>query len=211
VFDDNTDPLAFIQPFTAAYTATFVIDPSLGTVKDTDNATFTSMGGGILSAQLTINSHTIAFDVSQEADLESDNLLGGNHNAYSVGTSAINVSTPDFITSSELFFSVSNTLGVAGEISGTHLIGSEFTYFPPPSGALGSFSYIQDSKTLPESEYIKYAKGTLTVEKVSSVLADTPPSDAVPEPASWAFMIAGFGLTGAALRRRSVRGIFATA
>ena len=28
---------------------------------------------------------------------------------------------------------------------------------------------------------------------------------AVPEPASWALMIAGFGLTGAALRRRRYR------
>jgi len=33
--------------------------------------------------------------------------------------------------------------------------------------------------------------------------AAPPPSGGVPEPASWALMIAGFGLAGAALRRRS--------
>jgi hypothetical protein len=31
----------------------------------------------------------------------------------------------------------------------------------------------------------------------------------VPEPASWALMLAGFGLTGAALRRQRVRAVFA--
>jgi hypothetical protein len=32
----------------------------------------------------------------------------------------------------------------------------------------------------------------------------TPITDAIPEPASWMMMIAGFGLAGASLRRRSV-------
>ena len=34
---------------------------------------------------------------------------------------------------------------------------------------------------------------------------------AVPEPASWAMMIAGFGLVGGAMRRRSHKAVFATA
>ena len=36
------------------------------------------------------------------------------------------------------------------------------------------------------------------------VEVDNPPTSAVPEPATWAFMIVGFGLTGATLRRRSL-------
>jgi hypothetical protein len=32
--------------------------------------------------------------------------------------------------------------------------------------------------------------------------SDNPVTDGVPEPASWALMIAGFGLAGAALRRQ---------
>ena len=37
----------------------------------------------------------------------------------------------------------------------------------------------------------------------------TPPSGAVPEPATWAMMILGFGLVGAGMRRRRVRVAFA--
>lgn len=37
------------------------------------------------------------------------------------------------------------------------------------------------------------------------------PAAPVPEPATWAMMIAGFGLAGAALRRRKGRGLFAAA
>nr|WP_243445723.1 PEPxxWA-CTERM sorting domain-containing protein [Polymorphobacter arshaanensis] len=36
------------------------------------------------------------------------------------------------------------------------------------------------------------------------VEAPTTPAGAVPEPASWAMMVAGFGLVGGALRRRSL-------
>jgi hypothetical protein len=46
--------------------------------------------------------------------------------------------------------------------------------------------------TGPDLENV-YAAGTLTTESTG----------AVPEPASWAMLIAGFGLTGAAMRRRS--------
>jgi hypothetical protein len=40
-------------------------------------------------------------------------------------------------------------------------------------------------------------------------LVDAPPGGAVPEPASWAMMIGGFGLVGAAARRRSATLAFA--
>jgi hypothetical protein len=47
--------------------------------------------------------------------------------------------------------------------------------------------------TGPDFENYGYAYGSLSVDSTG----------AVPEPASWAMLIAGFGLTGAAMRRRS--------
>ena len=38
-----------------------------------------------------------------------------------------------------------------------------------------------------------------------SISESEPPTSAIPEPASWAMLIAGFGLTGAAMRRRRQR------
>ena len=49
--------------------------------------------------------------------------------------------------------------------------------------------------------------GTLTLadpQGWSNAVLYTPPG-VVPEPATWAMMIAGFGLTGAAIRRRKTR------
>lgn len=46
--------------------------------------------------------------------------------------------------------------------------------------------------------------GVLTAQEIASLNGDpfVPETSAVPEPASWAMMIGGFGLIGAALRRR---------
>lgn len=37
-----------------------------------------------------------------------------------------------------------------------------------------------------------------------AIILDSPTTAAVPEPASWAMMLAGFGIVGGALRRRSM-------
>ena len=69
---------------------------------------------------------------------------------------------------------------------------SSFYFFP--DGALGSNGVYPTSFGL--------FRATLTV-------SGTPTSSAAPEPASWAMMIAGFGLLGAAMRRRKVAMSFA--
>lgn len=44
---------------------------------------------------------------------------------------------------------------------------------------------------------------------VRPILITPPPVGGVPEPASWAMLVAGFGLTGSALRRRNRRSVVA--
>ena len=46
--------------------------------------------------------------------------------------------------------------------------------------------------------------GPVSVPPAVITEAPTTPTGAVPEPASWAMMVAGFGLVGGALRRRSM-------
>ncbi len=53
------------------------------------------------------------------------------------------------------------------------------------------------------SEVITRAGITLVTLDGSAVLASATPGGAVPEPATWALLVAGFGLTGAAIRRRT--------
>ncbi|MBO9577069.1 MAG: PEPxxWA-CTERM sorting domain-containing protein [Sphingobium sp.] len=43
----------------------------------------------------------------------------------------------------------------------------------------------------------------ISTAPTETVPAGSPPAGAVPEPATWALMIGGFGLAGAAMRRRS--------
>lgn len=64
-----------------------------------------------------------------------------------------------------------------------------------PSSSSGIFEYyVYDDVN---DAYVTLAQGNLDVSSVSV-------SDAVPEPASWTMMIAGFGLVGATARRRIV-------
>ncbi len=58
----------------------------------------------------------------------------------------------------------------------------------------GSPTSVQQAATLPRARF-----GVTGLEFRVVALPDTPP---VPEPASWALMITGFGLVGSALRRR---------
>ena len=71
--------------------------------------------------------------------------------------------------------------------------GNEFAFDPNNIGFVGDFLTINLSNTYfapTGSLQVRFDRGT------------TPPTDAVPEPATWAMMILGFGLVGAAIRRR---------
>ena len=78
-----------------------------------------------------------------------------------------------------------------------------------PGGTLGSFVAGPASLTLGFTQTGFLVPGTEQPAISGSFTFASPPTDgipgAVPEPASWAMLIAGFGLTGAAMRRRAAR------
>jgi hypothetical protein len=57
-------------------------------------------------------------------------------------------------------------------------------------------------------DYIRVYDTALTAQQVAA-LTPPDPGNTVPEPASWALMIAGFGLAGAAARRRGTKHVLA--
>jgi hypothetical protein len=88
---------------------------------------------------------------------------------------------------------------------------------PPRAGAGGGMmSLASERRTPPSSRSAAARQNASGGDETSPSDGDKPPNaesaavvSPVPEPASWALMIAGFGLGGAALRQR--RGVIARA
>lgn len=135
--------------------------------------------------------------------------LNGALNFYPIGSSG-----PVF-TAGELA-TVVVTRNAAGDFTG-YVNGTQVLSFNNAGATAlpGSLWLLRDDTSTGGSEsssgfvdYIRVYDTVLTAQQVAGL---TPPGpvNAVPEPAAWAMMIAGFGLAGAAARRR--RGIAAIA
>lgn len=59
--------------------------------------------------------------------------------------------------------------------------------------------------------FYNYSQAQVTYAGIEDDILPPPPTGAVPEPATWAMMIGGFGLVGGAMRRRARRGLAVTA
>jgi len=77
-----------------------------------------------------------------------------------------------------------------------------YVSFSSLEGTLDSFSR-KTSETLPQ-----YGQFDMYVTEQYSLTGPTP-TPAVPEPATWAMMIGGFGMIGVAMRRRARRAAYA--
>jgi hypothetical protein len=134
--------------------------------------------------------------------------------AYNVNITAF---TPSWLSEAAVSFTGSNvsgdgvnlTPGFDDDNSGTMsyadsadlvALGLDFTVGADGILRLEYFETFNDTTVSPDS---RWNSGTLT-------FTYTPAATAVPEPASWAMMISGFGLVGGAMRRRSTLS-FATA
>lgn len=137
----------------------------------------------------TINA-TVTFDqlftVPGSVDLTSFALiLGGAFPGGDTGATG----TLDFYDGATLVKSGGGTATTSGQLA------NAFTFFPPENGPF-TFDSFQSSfviDTLGGPARLNYSLATYTLFS---------PSGAVPEPASWAMMIFGFGGVGALLRRR---------
>lgn len=71
---------------------------------------------------------------------------------------------------------------------------------PSPFPNLGFFGFSSDRPM--NQVIIRSADARIDLDNLRF---NTAPATAVPEPASWALMIGGFGIAGGAMRRRSAR------
>jgi hypothetical protein len=188
-----------------SYVATFRYDTALGDPGFSSPPGFDDRMGGsnywlsgfaspILAATLTLEGVTRSFSVDSFGDIETAGgtiypttdtygyfFAGGDHvdavpGGYRDTALAMSLYTPDGAASLDAPYS-----GSKGSVFGPNSTG-QFEIIDQPDGSVPSYNH--------------YATATLSPETVSIVVAT------VPEPGSWALMLAGFAGLGVALRRQ---------
>lgn len=161
--------------------------------------------------------HPLASFSKQAFSINGINFFSGDYTAIGVGGSSLGIGTEGYgvvLTASDIGLGLSN-LSFGARSDDTRQIVIEFF-------AAGNFSYLQNPFVLSgkadHAETITLSGGSWTALqfdfrdaqaiRIGATMAtfrvDTLSLDvaAIPEPASWAMMIAGFGVLGGALRRR---------
>jgi hypothetical protein len=175
-----------------SWVATYTYDKTLGGVQDTDGVSYDISYGGpvygvagspILSASITINGVTRSLTGASGGYVYTHTSPLVEHYGYDYS----------YDGALEVKYDIYNYSYPAGAP------GSLDQNFGPVAAANGSgfmqwyaYDYTKDA-------YVEFAHASFDSGAVYSV-------GAVPEPASWAMMIAGFGLVGTALRRRRTGG-----
>jgi hypothetical protein len=195
-----------------SYTATYTLRiPTPTAIFTSDGVTTSEIKGGTsiaanvaspLSAILTINGVAVTF---------SGNALGQAGKVYASQLGMVdqiydNVTSVDLVIDPVTFTAKSQFSGILKEwivghpglsMFGDFDLTSPFTYaVQAQDNPTGSFQFFHALNGIDDAG----ANGTLVPQFVSVAAL---PDGAVPEPASWAMMISGFGLAGALVRRRS--------
>ena len=176
-----------------------------GTQTGFDASIVSALGGGLLSASFRITLY--------DGDTASGNFDDGDNTFLVNGISIGNWSdVTTYRTSADGLTLISTSTGFGDSILATGFfslsdaakLADLFT-----SLSSGSLAYTLDDVD-PTDNFYDFTQGVdgglINTGKPPVV---TPPGGAVPEPATWAMMIAGFGIAGAALRRRKVAVSFA--
>ncbi|WP_293682751.1 PEPxxWA-CTERM sorting domain-containing protein [uncultured Phenylobacterium sp.] len=197
---------------TTTHTDEFVLSYSLAGFRD--HIVISSDG-------LTGSSGTILFQLDYDGILAG---LGGDGGGY--GTSVYAVVCEDYIGCSDTspqsqLFSLDQLYGVSDDtksVDDSASIGLQFTFGTPFDATLylgaaagvlgaagssaGAISDFAHTATLGPARVLDANGRLVGGATVSSTDSDYSYAVAVPEPATWALMIGGFGLAGASLRRR---------
>ena len=206
-----------LVPFAATAKA-----PSLGSAAAAANGVHTIVGATPTDIQmLTVNvagsTGNGDFDSGDPSNtIQTFNIGAGAHVtgvSYDVNITAFD---PSYLSEATLAFTGSDTTGAGvflapgfdtpapgtesfssgGDVDLVSL-GLDFTVGDDGILRLEYFEGFDDGSVNPDS---LWNSGTVTFTYDGDVV--TPPTGAVPEPATWAMMIGGFGLVGGALRRR---------
>lgn len=168
------------NPFTYSITATATADVI---------AYFTGSGGSFTNVLgLLVNGVDTGINgLNNQLSAAGDSLNFGQVNAGDVLTFYINVNDGEFFWYSDTSLNADG----ANHIFSAAYAGGDFDI---PAGQYVNFEDL-DSRDFSDFNYADLGFVFTNVSVIES---------AVPEPASWAMMIAGFGLVGAAMRRRRV-------
>ncbi|MBU3078755.1 PEPxxWA-CTERM sorting domain-containing protein [Sphingomonas sp. XMGL2] len=101
---------------------------------------------------------------------------------------------------------ISSSFSFGGDFVGDILVGG--IRLPEFASAIGLDFYVTDSMSVIDAAGAASGTARTSLGMIDSLSVAIEP-DAVPEPAAWAMMITGFGLTGAALRRRTAAALAA--
>ena len=186
-----------------AFTATYVFDPSVSVIESGSRSNIsrggTSLGtpSPLISAALTINGISYSFGGSYD---EIDNAVNPSNGVSGLWVYAYSfLGSPGSIPSgyARLNNKSSGNLGIPAKLG---------PYFGNVSGGTGGFNngafsiftlygYASDGAPIGETAFGDLINETLTISGGTA--------GAVPEPATWAMMIAGMAVVAGTLRRRT--------
>jgi hypothetical protein len=173
-----------------------------------DAAPSISMDGTFAASIIGISSNTPSIDLGSVLTNTSFTVVGSATGDLNGSTTTFLTVTP-FTATDGSAYSFTSTLGnftgtlsdvlSAGPVSSRVLTAYALGTFTP-AGSFSSFAAGPASLTFSFTQ--NNANGAVS----GGFTMSTPPVAApgVPEPAAWAMLIAGFGLTGAAMRRRRI-------
>ena len=200
----------------ASYVAKFTLDTAVNADVTSDSMRRSARGGAgtgfaspFTNVEFTINSRSVLIDVNPIGQVfyaNNDNRFRGTLDFIRHQSGGDSIDS-QFYTEKGLMFQITDSdLNLIDSTDYTKTFNFNASDPQnaniPPFQRFGTFGYVQRTVGANASTHVVQANlivSTLTVAPLGG-----SPVGGVPEPASWALMIAGFGLVGGAMRQRRI-------